>query len=341
VTDQGMVKHEVKIGYQPKLGRPQLKTRCADLAITCQPGSVEEKSLVESMFNYLSTELGGQYRSMWIASIKAGDREQKWGTGESIYVKHPADDKPKPADDRKAPPATSAANPFTREQWGEWAKPWVVLGYDPVQEIPEILSTAQKARGGESFTRVSQWDSSLEEASAVMSAYHSSAVSDHESAINDERDTSPARPPVQPQAPPSSREPYEGLSIEDKRNAIRIDYTIRIGKKDYLQVMGRVLLFRLDHPVQSGWAIETELSQFDPAAGWALSRAVVRDDLGRVVASGHGLCTLKGAAQAQGRYIEKSETTAIGRALAIAGYGSDDSLEDDASFIADSPVDRN
>jgi hypothetical protein len=39
-------------------------------------------------------------------------------------------------------------------------------------------------------------------------------------------------------------------------------------------------------------------------------------------------------------YIEKAETKAIGRALSLAGYGTEQSLEEDASRPADAPVDR-
>jgi hypothetical protein len=115
---------------------------------------------------------------------------------------------------------------------------------------------------------------------------------------------------------------------------IRKKYTSNLKEKEYLQVAGRVLLFRGEHP---GGAIITELLQCDENA--AMFKASIYLSDGVLVATGHARCTAQAASQAAGRYIEKCETSAIGRALASAGFGTDELADDDNNgFLADSPV---
>lgn len=123
----------------------------------------------------------------------------------------------------------------------------------------------------------------------------------------------------------------EPIDIKDK---IREKYNQPQRGKDYLTVAGRVLIFRVDHP---DWSIETDIIAVTETT--AVFKAVIKNAEGRVLASGHGRATEAGTKNLGGRFLEKAETAAIGRALAICGYGTDDTL-DDADYLADSPVER-
>ena len=118
----------------------------------------------------------------------------------------------------------------------------------------------------------------------------------------------------------------------DIKEEIRRKYNQPQRGKDYLMVQGRVLIFRVDHP---DWTIETDHILLTEDT--AVFKATIRNAEGRVIASGHGKATEAGTKNLGGRYIEKAETAAIGRALALAGFGTDDSL-DDGDYLADSPV---
>lgn len=105
--------------------------------------------------------------------------------------------------------------------------------------------------------------------------------------------------------------------------------------KDYLEVKWRIVWFKDENPNGS---IQTEIVNYQPL----VARAVVFNNDGVLVATGHGSANLNGkSAVWAGREVEKAETAAIGRALAHAGYGTQfdpDSDEDD--YLADSPIQR-
>ncbi len=101
--------------------------------------------------------------------------------------------------------------------------------------------------------------------------------------------------------------------------------------KDYLQVMHRLVWFREERPT---WGIETELLAHDNQG--CIARAVIKDETGRVIAISHKTETAQGFPD----FIEKGETGAIGRALALIGFGTQfcaDEL-DEGERLADSPV---
>lgn len=101
--------------------------------------------------------------------------------------------------------------------------------------------------------------------------------------------------------------------------------------KDYLQVAHRLVWFREEHP---DWSIETEIVENKPEA--TLSKATIKDEKGRILATAHKFEDKKGFAD----HREKSETGAIGRALALLGYGTQfcaDEL-DEGERLADAPV---
>lgn len=156
-------------------------------------------------------------------------------------------------------------------------------------------------------------------------------------ATTPESQSKSAEPPKNGQEAPKSNpvktqlngvKPVEPTTKED----IRDKYTKPISGKDYLQVSGRVLLFRLDHP---SWTIETDNVALTDTS--AVFKCTIRDDAGRIISTGHGRATEAATKSLGGRFIEKAETAAIGRALALAGFGTDDTL-DDVEYPADSPI---
>lgn len=103
--------------------------------------------------------------------------------------------------------------------------------------------------------------------------------------------------------------------------------------KQYLQVMWRIVWFREEHPE---WTIETEILSHDPAEGNAVFKCCIKDPvLDRVISTGHGSESRRDFKD----YLEKAETKAIGRALAMLGYGTQFAPElDEEERIVDSPV---
>jgi hypothetical protein len=100
---------------------------------------------------------------------------------------------------------------------------------------------------------------------------------------------------------------------------------------DYLEVKYRLVWFREEHPT---WSIETEFVSITDRA--ACARAVIRDDSGRVIATSH-----KAESSASfPDFMEKAETGAIGRALALIGFGTQFCADDldEGERIVDSPV---
>ena len=101
------------------------------------------------------------------------------------------------------------------------------------------------------------------------------------------------------------------------------------GKK-YLQVMWRLVWFRQDKPL---WCIDTKLEQLTD--NHAVFSAKIMDENGMQKASGYGSESVKDFRD----FIEKAETKAIGRALAMLGYGTQFAPElDEGERIVDSPV---
>ena len=80
--------------------------------------------------------------------------------------------------------------------------------------------------------------------------------------------------------------------------------------RDYLEVKYRLVWFREEHP---GWSIETEFLSTTETS--ACAKATVRDEQGRIIATSHKFETERGFPD----FLEKAETGAIGRALALIG----------------------
>jgi len=108
---------------------------------------------------------------------------------------------------------------------------------------------------------------------------------------------------------------------------------IKLKGKDYLEVKYRLVWFREDHP---DWSIQTEY--VSRTADSALAKATIRNDAGEIMSTSHKYEDAKGF----GDFMEKAETGAIGRALALVGYGTQfcgDDL-DEGSRIVDAPAQR-
>lgn len=103
------------------------------------------------------------------------------------------------------------------------------------------------------------------------------------------------------------------------------------GKK-YLQVMWRLVWFREEKPL---WNIDTKLEQLTD--NHAVFSAKIYDENGVQKSAGYGSEGVKDFRD----FIEKAETKAVGRALAMLGYGTQFAPElDEEDRIVDSPVQR-
>lgn len=110
------------------------------------------------------------------------------------------------------------------------------------------------------------------------------------------------------------------------------DKMTKIKGRDYLEVKWRLVWFREEHP---DWDIDTTMLHSDETT--AIFACKIYDANGRQVSSGHGSESTKD----WGDYIEKAETKAIGRALAMLGYGTQFAPElDEGDRIVDAPVAR-
>lgn len=108
-------------------------------------------------------------------------------------------------------------------------------------------------------------------------------------------------------------------------------YLTDIKGKQYLEAKWRLVWFREVHP---DWSIESEVVEHVP--GGALVKATIKDANGRVMAQAHKMETKSGFAD----YMEKAETGAIARALAMCGFGTQfaEEFEEGTERIADAPV---
>ena len=116
-------------------------------------------------------------------------------------------------------------------------------------------------------------------------------------------------------------------------------FLIRVqGNRLYLPTQVRVVWFREECP---DWAIETETVEGSLAEGYVVVKAIVRNAEGRIIAEGQKSETQR---DFPAGFIEKAETGAIGRALAVAGFGSIYAAEldelGDTEHVADAPVQR-
>jgi len=109
-------------------------------------------------------------------------------------------------------------------------------------------------------------------------------------------------------------------------------YLLRVqGGKYYLPAAYRLVWFRDECP---DWGISTEVIEGGQETGFATVKATVHNPEGRVIATGHKTETRQ---DFPAGWVEKAETGAIARALAVAGFGTQFSPELDEEVFADSP----
>jgi hypothetical protein len=101
------------------------------------------------------------------------------------------------------------------------------------------------------------------------------------------------------------------------------------GKK-YLEVKYRLVWFREEHP---DWGITTDIHHLNDEQ--CVFRATITTAGGQIIAQATKSETLRGFSD----YIEKAETGAIGRALALCGYGTQFEPElEEGERIVDAPI---
>ena len=94
--------------------------------------------------------------------------------------------------------------------------------------------------------------------------------------------------------------------------------------ENYVQVKDRVKQFREEHGTEYG--ISTEMLQHEPGVS-ATFKATISDKNGFIVATGHAHDKVSDNTHINiTSLIENCETSAIGRALAIMGYGIDKAI---------------
>jgi hypothetical protein len=99
--------------------------------------------------------------------------------------------------------------------------------------------------------------------------------------------------------------------------------TTNIKGKNYVEVNQRLLYFR-NEPTYAGWSLESELVELH--ADRCCVRAVIRDNEGRIRATGHASEDRTSSMINKTSYVENCETSAWGRALACIGIGIETSI---------------
>lgn len=115
------------------------------------------------------------------------------------------------------------------------------------------------------------------------------------------------------------------------------EHMMKLKGKDYLQVAWRLVWFRdIESGCGTDWGLQTEL--LEHGDDWAVFKATITNQEGKVISTGHGSESKKDF----GDYLEKAETKAVGRALAMLGFGTQFAADelDEGERIVDSPVDR-
>lgn len=97
--------------------------------------------------------------------------------------------------------------------------------------------------------------------------------------------------------------------------------TINIKGKEYVMVNERVKEFKDKY---SNYSLETELVSLTDTS--CVIKAIVKDENGRIISTGHAQEDKDGSMINKTSYIENCETSAVGRALGFLGIGIDGSI---------------
>ena len=98
--------------------------------------------------------------------------------------------------------------------------------------------------------------------------------------------------------------------------------TIDIKGKPYVPVHERIIFFR-ENELYTNWSIETEILEFGDIV---LMKAVIKDENGRIRATGHSYEKENSTFINKTSYIENCETSAVGRTLGMLGIGVENSF---------------
>lgn len=97
---------------------------------------------------------------------------------------------------------------------------------------------------------------------------------------------------------------------------------VNIHGRNYKTVALRVNEFREKYPIESGWAIITEIIRADDQA--CVIKAEIINQDGATIATGYAEENRSSRGINSTSALENAETSAIGRALAAAGFGGDE-----------------
>lgn len=116
------------------------------------------------------------------------------------------------------------------------------------------------------------------------------------------------------------------MAFDPKRHMMRVQ-----GGREYLPVAARLVWFREEHP---DWGIVTTPVEINLEKQYAIFSASIFNAEGKLMATATKMENVRGFAD----YVEKSETGAVGRALAYCGFGTQFAPElEESNRIADAP----
>lgn len=111
------------------------------------------------------------------------------------------------------------------------------------------------------------------------------------------------------------------ITYENIEKANKILKTTDIKGKDYIEVNQRVKAFRMVHP---NGTITTDIVSLEN--GVVLMKASIIDGEGKLIATGYAQEKESASFINKTSYIENCETSAVGRALGMCGFGIDTSI---------------
>ena len=111
------------------------------------------------------------------------------------------------------------------------------------------------------------------------------------------------------------------ITYQDIEKANAALSTVDIKGKEYIDVSNRVKAFRMCYP---GGCIETEMVSNEN--GLCIFRAKIFNEEGKLLATGTAYEKESSSFINKTSYIENCETSAVGRALGMAGFGIDTSI---------------